>query len=404
MKQVTLIVVAAVTALAVQPRLAHAQDKPVASVNGSPITEDFVRLGEIEWANQLSELPPESRRQAVLGLIIENELVAKAAISEKMLSAQQQIKLEKFAGMIALRSYYLEKKLDEQITDEAVKKFYDQQVSLLPPIEEVRARHILVDSFETAAEIRKMAASADFSALARQFSLDPVTRILGGDLGYFAKGWMLPEIEQAAFLLSIGAISQPTKTSLGWHVVRLEDRRGRPTPTFSEIKDHLKKEMRQRKAQEIIASLRSSANVEILESVGSKSPTNDLNISVLSSSPAAAVGSQWLHNGSLVKLKADGAKREFVYELPADDAAVQGVRPGTLLFTGKKDGIRYIGTAYVFTKDCKPKAYPVNGEISADEKQVTLKGKVPQLDANCRVRSEKEEERVFVFQMPAAGQ
>lgn len=383
---------------------AHAQDKTVATVNGNAITEDQVRLGEIEWANQLADLPPEARRRAAIGLLIENELVAKAATDQKLLSKSQQATLEKFASALALRSYYLEKKISDQINDTAVKSFYDQQIGLLPPIEEFHARHVLVESRERALEIKKLAEGGDFAALARQFSRDPTTNLLGGDLGYFVKGQMLPEIEQAAISLRIGQVSEPVQTQSGWHLVRMEDRRMRSLPAFDDLKDRLKSELRQRKAQEIIAALLATAKIQILDDVPGAEPAKS-NAKAAGDAPAAVpVGSRWAQGGSFMQLRSNGAKREFYFETLTDELASQGVKPGTLMFEGKKDGNRYVGMAYAFAKDCKPKAYAVTGDISGDEKQITLRGKAPRLDGRCRVNGEKEDEIVFVFQMPSGGQ
>ncbi len=62
-----------------------------------------------------------------------------------------------------------------------------------------------------------------FESLAEQYSED-VTAVQGGDIGYFGKGQMLPEFEQAAFRLEIGEISGIVKTKLGFHIIKLEEK------------------------------------------------------------------------------------------------------------------------------------------------------------------------------------
>ncbi|MCK5118866.1 MAG: peptidylprolyl isomerase, partial [Candidatus Latescibacteria bacterium] len=68
---------------------------------------------------------------------------------------------------------------------------------------------------------------ADFSELAEEYSEDPGSGAQGGDLGYFGRGRMLPAFEEAAFALKIGKISDPVLSRFGWHVIKLENRRGK---------------------------------------------------------------------------------------------------------------------------------------------------------------------------------
>ena len=109
--------------------------------------------------------------------------------------------------------------------------------------------------------------------------------------------------------------------------------------------------------------------------------------------------SRWDQDGSTVYLVADGAVRRFYYETPRDDLAAAGAQKGALLFDGKKNGSKYAGTAYAFAAACKPKGYQVNGNISDDEKQVTLRGKAPQLNSRCQVTGYRDDVLVFNFQL-----
>ena len=97
----------------------------------------------------------------------------------------------------------------------------DSEVTAMDKVTEVRASHILVDTKEEAETLRKeILAGKDFAAVAKESSKCP-SGAQGGDLGYFGKGMMVPEFEQAAFNLPVGEVSEPVKTQFGWHLIKV---------------------------------------------------------------------------------------------------------------------------------------------------------------------------------------
>jgi parvulin-like peptidyl-prolyl isomerase len=91
--------------------------------------------------------------------------------------------------------------------------------------EQVHARHIVVESEEAAEGIlAALEAGADFVALARQHSVDLATRDNGGDLGWFPRGLVAPELENAAFALQPGQVSAPVHLGEGYHIVQVVER------------------------------------------------------------------------------------------------------------------------------------------------------------------------------------
>ncbi len=86
---------------------------------------------------------------------------------------------------------------------------------------QVRASHILVDKHSQAlALISKIAEGEDFGTVAKRHSSCP-SKKKGGDLGWFAKGQMVPEFEKAAFGLTVGAMTRdPVKTKFGYHIIK----------------------------------------------------------------------------------------------------------------------------------------------------------------------------------------
>ncbi len=88
--------------------------------------------------------------------------------------------------------------------------------------EQVHARHILVANYDDAVKVEnELKQGKDFSSLAKQFSTDTSNKDNGGDLGWFPRGQMIKEFEDAAFSLKVDEISQPVTTTFGVHVIQV---------------------------------------------------------------------------------------------------------------------------------------------------------------------------------------
>ncbi len=115
------------------------------------------------------------------------------------------------------------------------------------------------------------------------------------------------------------------------------------------------------------------------------------------SRPQAGGATLWSHNGSLMRLEADGATRRFVYDTPRAGMVAAGARPGDAVFEGQRDGATYVGEAYIFSKACGRVPYPVAGNVSADQRSVVLEGQAPRLGDDCRARSYRRDVLRFDF-------
>jgi parvulin-like peptidyl-prolyl isomerase/tetratricopeptide (TPR) repeat protein len=117
---------------------------------------------------------------------------------------------------------------------------------ILPPLEEVKARHILVNLALDAPDedvqsisrkidriVSEYEGGEDFGDLARKYSQDDSNKSLGGDLGWFGHGSMVDEFDQAAFALEIDEVSEPVRTQYGFHLIQLQERR--TTEDFNEV-------------------------------------------------------------------------------------------------------------------------------------------------------------------------
>lgn len=89
----------------------------------------------------------------------------------------------------------------------------------------VRASHILVDTKQEADSLKsRIDKGESFEELAKEYSKCPSGQ-KGGDLGYFERGQMVPEFDQAAFSLPVGKVSEPVQTQFGWHLIKVVDKK-----------------------------------------------------------------------------------------------------------------------------------------------------------------------------------
>ena len=159
----------------------------------------------------------------------------------------------------------IERKIRDAVSEDTVKKTYDERVKSIESKPEVSARHILVKTEEDALDIiERLNRGSEFAELAKEKSTGP-SGSQGGDLGYFSKGQMVPEFDRVVFTLKKGEVSEPVKTQFGWHVIKVEDKRVSKPPAFDTVKGQLIAGMVSQKAVEVITALRKDAKIDILD-------------------------------------------------------------------------------------------------------------------------------------------
>lgn len=254
----------------------HAQQKPdpvVAKVNGAEIRLSEVEVAEAEVGSNLPGNTPEAKRDALISYLIDINLLAQAAEQKKM--AQQpgfERKLE-LARKRVLMEAIMEQTVKDASTDGEMKKLYDESVKKMTPQDEVRARHILVETEDKAKElVSQLKKGADFAKLAKENSKDPGSAD-GGDLGYFTKDQMVPEFAEAAFKLDKGKISDPVKSQFGFHIIKVEDKRKQPAPSFADVKPQIEQFLGRKAQAELVAKLREGAKIERLDQSGAPADT-----------------------------------------------------------------------------------------------------------------------------------
>ncbi len=240
-------------------------DKIVARVNGQPVYEWEVRLAEDEIGQELAQVEADQRSAILLRYVIDTRLMAEAGEKAGLASGETFKRRILYSKNRSLRDAYFEKNIRDMISDKELRVIYDREIAKIKPVPEIKARHILVKKEEDALDIiERLNRGADFIELAKEKSKGPSGRN-GGDLGYFSRGRMVKSFEEAAFALEIGAISAPVKSSFGWHIIKLEEKRMTPVPGFDDLKDRIKAQLMQQKSREITISLRKQAKVEVLD-------------------------------------------------------------------------------------------------------------------------------------------
>ncbi|WP_089718317.1 peptidylprolyl isomerase [Candidatus Entotheonella palauensis] len=150
-----------------------------------------------------------------------------------------------------------------EIAPDLIEDYYDGNEDEFTQPERVQARHILLKvpsnvSDEREAEIRQQAEEllqqlrdgADFAELAMEHSEDEASAEKGGDLGTFPQGQMVAPFDEAVFALEVGALSEPVRTTFGFHIIRLDDKLEAGIKSLEDVKEEIENKLRQEREQE----------------------------------------------------------------------------------------------------------------------------------------------------------
>lgn len=263
-------ILAAAAAVSVAAFPASAQEENqmesevIGTLNGEPITRQDLEMTFNDLQEQLGQVPAEGRDVAALTALVDIRSLAARAEEAGLDETEEFASRIAFLRQRALHNLYFRDEVLDKITDEAVRARYDTEVAATPPENEIRARHILLETEEAANEvIAELEGGADFETVAREKSTGP-SGPSGGDLGYFTRGRMVPEFEEAAFALDVGAYTQePVQTQFGWHVILVEDKRSVQPPAFAEVEDQIRSVLMRERYFELLNEMRSEADLQI---------------------------------------------------------------------------------------------------------------------------------------------
>ncbi len=267
MRRVSLLLGLGVLSFALIFGCAKKEVKIVAKVGDRKITVEDLE-NEYKQESRLiiqgrSEL---DRRRDALNKLIRDQVVIVGAYKEGLdKEVENDTTLQKQKDQILLSALGKKEIVNKsKVSEQEIKSQYDKMK------EEIHAWHILVETKEQADSIyQKLKEGADFAELAKEKSMDPSAGSNAGDLGFFGWGRMIPEFQEVAFKLKDGEISRPVKTTYGWHIIKLVERREAKQPPYEEAKDkiraQLEREKNQKRVTEYFEELKKKVNFKLNE-------------------------------------------------------------------------------------------------------------------------------------------
>jgi len=225
------------------------EGKMVAQVGNMTISTDDL---DQEWSNAsrmiIQGVSEYERKQDLVKKLIGDKVVVLEAYKEGIDNeVEQDTAFAKQKETILLNVLYKKEIVDKAKAPEAeIKDEYDNQK------EEIHAAHILAETKEEAENIyQQLKNGTDFTQLAKEKSIDPSAKNNGGDLGFFKRGKMVAEFQDAVFKLKAGEISRPVQTQYGWHVIKLIEKRSvEQTTPYEEAKKNIQSRLEQSKREQ----------------------------------------------------------------------------------------------------------------------------------------------------------
>ncbi|MDY0087145.1 MAG: peptidylprolyl isomerase [Coriobacteriia bacterium] len=161
---------------------------------------------------------------------------------------------------------------DDEVTDEEIAKYYEENKTEFEEQTATRASHILFDKDDKATAEKVLAevkGGAAFDELAKKYSKDPGSAAQGGDLGWSDPARpFVTEFQEALDKLKVGEISDLVETEYGWHIIKVDEKRDERTKPLDEVREQIEAAiLKQRNVaayKEFLAETRKKATIEIL--------------------------------------------------------------------------------------------------------------------------------------------
>lgn len=243
----------------------------IATVDGVDITArefnnylKFKRIPSADKARAAAALEQYLKRRALADVVSKQKLLDQGIIDAELADFRTQM----------LVSRYFDKYLDEKVTDQAVKNYYDSHPKQFQK-KKVHVAHILIRTdrnmseaerkakLTTAEEVySKLKAGADFAKVADKYSEDRISAKKGGDLGWLQQGAIDPRFSKTVFSMKPGEISEPFETAFGFHVVKLIDGPLVVKQPFKTVEGDIRYQLRNQAKQAELKRLLSLTKIE----------------------------------------------------------------------------------------------------------------------------------------------
>lgn len=283
-------------------------NKVLATVNGLEITESQFNQRYNIIAGQY-DLDPENQdhaayaadlKEQVLNSLVDETVLLQEAEAQGLIATEEEVNKEietfkaNFSSTEEFETYlssYLKLTEEEMkavllndltianVFDQVTKdvdssqmspeEYYENNKAMFMNPEQVSATHILLESQEEAKEIiEEIKAGGDMNQIAAEKSIDESAKMNNGDLGFFSKGRMVEEFDQAVFSMEVGQLlEEPVKTNFGYHVIRLNDKKAAEEIKFTEVEEDIKsyliEEQKNNAFVEYINELRATSEIEM---------------------------------------------------------------------------------------------------------------------------------------------
>jgi len=277
MKRPLLPVLLAAVMLAIPAFADDAKDYTVVKVNGeevknSEVLDTWKSLFPVGSAPDFATFDENIRQNVLRGVVSERLVYDEAVKAGTDKDPEVKKRIAQLERQLIMQNF-MEAKAKTLVTDDQLKKAYDDKVAASKGEEEVKARHILVASEDEAKKIHdQLKKGGDFDKIAKEKSTDKASGAKGGDLGWFTKDRMVPAFADAAFKLKKGEISEPVKSEFGWHIIQLEDRRPVQLQSFDDMKENLRAELTNKAVETYVEGLLKKADIKYYDESGKEKP------------------------------------------------------------------------------------------------------------------------------------
>lgn len=253
---------AAIALILAAPAVAEEEvnaENVIAVVNGEEITLGHLIMVRSTLPAQYDQVEDALLFDAVLNQAIQQTLLAQTYTKD--LPLRVQVALENQRRQL-VAGEVIQDALEGVVTEDALSAAYAEKYADFAGAPEYNASHILVESEEEAATIRQdILGGADFAEMAKAKSTGP-SGASGGVLGWFGKGEMVPQFEDAVASMTIGDVSEPVQTEFGWHLIILNDTRVQSAPALAEVSQELTAVIQENAIDAHIAGLTEKADID----------------------------------------------------------------------------------------------------------------------------------------------